>query len=106
MKKAKYEGEESDEVLNQAKAMAMIRQQITKWQRAQSSSKVRELKENVHFEIKVTLSKDSSNLSPSVLCNGCDTSILLGIKGKNILFKLDKAYVTVFAKTSLVRTIN
>ena len=85
VKKAKYESEESDEVLNQAKAMAMIRQQITKWQRDQSSSKVRELKENVHFEIKVTLSKDSSNLSPSVLCNGCDASILLGIKGKNIL---------------------
>ena len=37
---------------------------------------MRELKENVHFEIKVTLSKDSSNLSPSVLCNVCDTSIL------------------------------
>ena len=85
VKKAKYEDEEPDDVVDQAKAVVMIRQQITKWQRTQSSSKLRELKENVHYEIKVTLSKDSSNLTPSLLCKGCDKSTLLGFKGGNVL---------------------
>ena len=85
VKKAKYENEEPDEVVNQAKAVAMIRQQITKWQRTQSSSKLRELKENVDFVIKVTLSKGSSDLSPSVLCNRCDKTTLLGFKGGSVL---------------------
>ena len=57
VKKAKYENEEPDEVVNQAKAVAMICQQITKWQRTQSSSKLRELKENVNFVIKVPCQK-------------------------------------------------
>ena len=80
VKKAKYEDEEPDDVVDQAKAVVMIRQQIT-------------LKENVHFEIKVTLLKDSSNLTPSVLCKGCDKSTLLGFKGGNVLLSNWTRYI-------------
>ena len=85
VKKARYESEDPDDVVDQVKAMAMIRQQITKWQRTQSSSKLRELRENVHLEIKVALSKDSTKLIPSILCKVCNKSTTLGFKSGNVL---------------------
>ena len=72
-------------MVDQAKAMAMIHQQITKWQRTQSSSKLIELRENVHLEIKVALSKDSTKLIPSILCKVYNKSTALGFKSENVL---------------------
>ena len=77
--------EDPDDVVDQVKAVTIIQQQITKWQRTQSSSKLRELKETVHFDIKVALLKDSTNLSASVLCKICDKSSTLGFKGGTVL---------------------
>ena len=85
VKKAGYENEESDDVVDQAKALAMIRQQITKWQRTYSLSKLRELRENVHFEIKVILSKDSTSLIPAILCEVCNKITTMGFKSRNVL---------------------
>ena len=45
----------------------------------------RELKETVHFDIKIALAKDNTNLIASILCKKCDKSSTLGYKDGNFL---------------------
>ena len=64
-----------------ADVMSSIRQQVVKWQRWHKSRKVRDMKEHVHYEVKVKLA-DEVHSSASVECKLCGKSYSLG-QGKS-----------------------
>lgn len=68
-------------ISNPADVMSNIRQQVVKWQRRHRSQKVRDLKEHVHYEVKVKHA-DEVHSSASVECKLCGKSYSLG-QGKS-----------------------
>ena len=72
----------------------MVRQQINKWQRTHSSLKIRGLKETEDFDLKISLSKDSSNLCVSIFCKKCGNNTALGSKDNTILLSNWTRHIT------------
>ena len=77
---------DTGDLLDQAKAVTMVQQQICKWQRSQSSSKIKELKENEHFEINTsTLDHSTSGFCVTISCKMCGHKSTLGFKDHTVL---------------------
>jgi len=79
-----------DDHLTQAKAVAVVRQQICKWQRNEKNphhTKICDLKENEDFEVKSTALDDSSSnkFRVYVYCKLCKKNHTLGFKDGSAL---------------------
>ena len=79
----------SNDGLNQAKAVAMVRQQICKWQREGKNPNhltIKDFKENEHFEVKSVASEDTDsscsgpNFRVYIYCTLCHKNYTLGFK--------------------------
>ena len=68
-------------ISNPAVVMSNIRQQVVKWQRHHKSLKVRDLKEHIHYEVKVMVA-DEAHSSASIQCKLCGKRYSLG-QGKS-----------------------
>jgi hypothetical protein len=75
---------DSESSCSQFSMMGDVRQQVAKWQRQQKNSKLRELKEHDHFEVKVSMAEGGRPIA-SVLCKMCGRSSTLGVKCGKVL---------------------
>ena len=78
-KKVKTDESSSDNI-DQVNSVGEIRRQIVKWQRLQTDSHLKELKEHVHFQVNVTC-----GCNADVTCRICSKKFQLGTKNNRYI---------------------
>ena len=84
LSKCKHSGDSStsgtdSSLPNEKTAVALIRQQLAKWQRSQSDVRLQQLKEHKDFEVNFTIT-ESDTVSTYIKCSSCSRKLALGCK--------------------------
>ena len=75
---------DSESIVTTSSIAIQIRSNIARWVRKQSCVKLKNLKENKQFAVRVTNVAKSDIISAAIRCNACNTTIYLHQKNKSI----------------------